>query len=71
MENSSVFVLEHTYEDKTHEDSKLIGVYASREDAESAVERKLAFPGFRDYPNGFSIDEYELNNDAWSEGFGV
>jgi hypothetical protein len=25
--------------------------------------------GFRDFPDGFSIDEYEIDKDHWQEGF--
>jgi hypothetical protein len=27
-------------------------------------------PGFRDYPDGFQIEEYELDADHWTAGFG-
>jgi hypothetical protein len=29
----------------------------------------LPLPGFRDYPEGFHIDEYQLDQDQWREGF--
>jgi hypothetical protein len=50
-------------------DDKLIGVYDSAEAADGARLRKLAFEGFRDWPDGFLVDRYEVNQDAWSEGF--
>ena len=71
MTQRTVFVLQHSYGDESHEDTKLVGVYSSHEEAESAIKRRLEYPGFQDHPDGFSIDEYELNKDAWSEGFGV
>ncbi len=71
-----VFVLEHTrYEDdnrdKEIEDFKLIGVFVSVEQAQAAIEQLKNQPGFSDYPNGFHIDEYPLNQINWSSGFVV
>ena len=70
MNAQTVFVLWHSRE--VHEgetDDKLVGVYSTRAEAEAAIARKLSFEGFRDFPEGFLIDPYELNRDAWSEGF--
>ncbi|MBB4097027.1 DUF7336 domain-containing protein [Sphingomonas kyeonggiensis] len=69
---SEVFLLWHSRElgnDET--DDKLVGVYSSHAEAQAAIARKLAFPGFRDHPDGFLIDRSELDRDAWSEGFGL
>ena len=66
---TSVFLLWHSYEDDTHEDSKLIGVYTTRELAELAKSRVIVQPGFSLYPNGFLIDEYRLDKDHWAKGF--
>lgn len=66
-----VYILWHSYEDDDHEDSKLVGVYTSQELAESAKQNVIKQPGFSTYPNGFVIDKNELNQDNWTEGFGV
>lgn len=66
-----VYVLWHSYEDDTHEDSKLIGVYKTKELADQARAKIVLQSGFRDWPDGFIVDEYELNTDHWEEGFGV
>ena len=69
---NAVFLLWHSRELGDGEtDDKLVGVYGSQAEAEAASTRKLAFPGFREHPDGFVIDRYELDKDAWSEGFGV
>ena len=47
------------------ERAKLIGVYSDEEEAKRAIERVKGQPGFRDYPEGFLIDCYELNEDHW------
>jgi hypothetical protein len=51
------------------DDSKLIGVYSSRENAQKAKKRIKILPGFNDSPNSFVIDKYELDKDNWTEGF--
>jgi hypothetical protein len=48
---------------------KLIGVYSSYQNAVDARERVRDKPGFRDYPNGFCIDRYQVDKDWWPEGF--
>lgn len=80
---AGVFLLQHCRADAIHgDDVKVIGVYSSRMEAERAVERIRAQPGFLDHPriidalvdeeeSGFFIDEYLLDKDHWSEGFGL
>lgn len=65
-----VYVVQHSYEDGTHEDVKFIGVFDSKKLAEDAVAELRVTSGFRDHPNGFSIDTYTLNEAWWHEGFG-
>ena len=66
----SVFLLWHTHEiPEQEEDSKLIGVYESRESAERAKERSVKQPGFAEHPKGFLVDEYQVGKDHWTEGF--
>jgi hypothetical protein len=65
-----VHLLWHVREDDEYkEDAKLIGVYSSDEKATSAIERLTSQPGFRDYPAGFEISKYLLDQDHWEEGF--
>jgi len=69
-ERESVFVLQHVArEGQDDEDVKFVGVYSSRTAAESAVSRLLVRPGFSGFPDGFRIEEYELDEDHWTEGF--
>lgn len=65
----TVFLLQHSYEVNGVEDSKIIGIYSSREIAESIVIKYKKLPGFKDYPNDFFIYGYELDEDNWEEGF--
>ena len=65
-----VFALQHSYEDEDGvEDVKVIGIYSSRQLAESAKVRLREQPGFREKVGGFHIDEYLLDEDNWKEGF--
>lgn len=65
-----VYLLHHIRdEDTDDEDVKLIGVYSSYELAEKAQNRVKDKPGFVDFPEGFSIDEYKINRDGWVDGF--
>lgn len=48
---------------------KVIGIYTSRALAEAAEERSRLLPGFADEPEGFSIEQYEVDQDHWPRGF--
>jgi len=65
FEVRAVHLLWHT---DSYGDEKLIGVYATRSDASSALERVKDKPGFSE-GGTFEIAEYELNKDHWTEGF--
>jgi len=64
------FILWHVHELKDREDdTKLVGVYATRREARLAQTRAKQLPGFRQHPKGFMIDAYEIGKDHWTEGF--
>ncbi len=70
----TVFLLWHSRPvegglDENDTDDKLVGVYSSAAEADSARRRKLQFEGFHDHPDCFVVSEYEVDKDAWSEGF--
>ncbi len=58
----------HSFDDGT-EDVKPIGVYSTRVAAQSAVQRVSVLKGFANNSDGFSIDEYEIDRDHWTEGY--
>ena len=64
----NVYVLEHSAEGLV-ERMKLLGVYSSKEEAEKVVSILSEKPGFKDYPDDFVIDEYEVDKMCWSSGF--
>lgn len=48
---------------------KVVGIYSSRALAEAAEERTRLLPGFADEPDGFTIEQYEVDLDHWPRGF--
>jgi hypothetical protein len=65
----TVFILHHSYELDEIEETKLIGVYSTNEQAESAINRLKYKNGFKYRPDAFEISEYKLDQDNWTEGF--
>jgi hypothetical protein len=67
-----VWLVWHTDDNAPTEEEefeKLIGVYSSKELAQEAIERLRDKPGFRDYPERWKIDDWDLDEDEWLEGF--
>ena len=60
---------EHDQIDKINTDLKIIGIFQSREMANEVINDLKDKIGFRDSPEGFSIDAYRLGTVFWSEGF--
>lgn len=77
----SAFLLQHLHViSDDNECVKIIGLYATKEDAVCAIERLSSVPGFKDYPkpinpleddegSGFYIDEYEIGKVHWADGY--
>ena len=61
------FLVQHERSDTG--DLKVVGIYSSPSKAGAAIQRLRTQPGFLDYPNGFIVDAYELDEDHWTEGF--
>jgi hypothetical protein len=67
-----VYVLHHIHILDTEidqEEVKLIGIYSTFQSAKEAVERLKTQPGFRDTPEGFHIESYEIDKDHWTRGY--
>lgn len=65
-----VYILWHVHKlDDGEENAKLVGVYATSEEADAARTRVSDAPGFREVPEGFHVDGYELGKDHWTEGY--
>ena len=65
------YVLQHSYElENGCDEAKLLGVFSSYEKAEAAILEYKKLPGFKQRPNDFCIDNYEIDKKCWIEGFG-
>ena len=65
-----VYFLHHVYEiDEESDDVKVIGIYESEEAANLAINQLTELPGFCNHKTGFSITEYLINKNHWTEGF--
>lgn len=65
-----VFILHHIHKlPASGVDVKVIGVYATKKDADEAIVRLTAQPGFREFPKEFTVDQYKIGEDHWTEGF--
>ncbi|MER5555398.1 hypothetical protein ABT001_27650 [Streptomyces sp. NPDC002793] len=51
------------------DDVKLLGIYSTLEGVEDRMHQARLLPGFRDEPECFHSDPYELDQDDWIEGF--
>ena len=67
----TVYILWHCYPDIPDDDnSKLLGVYSTKEIAQSKVDEKYKkLPGFNRNEGEFIVDKYTIDEDQWKEGF--
>ena len=67
--NTVYFVQHENIEDDYIEEPRVIGVYTSEKSAQEAIERAKKLSGFNEFPEGFQITKYILDNDQWNFGF--
>jgi hypothetical protein len=65
---ASVFILWHRQPPDDQEDSKLIGVYATKEEAQAAAARLANTLAFAGQSNPFEILESEIGKDSLLDG---
>jgi hypothetical protein len=64
MSPGSVYLLWHSHAFPDGEtDDKLLGVYFSRERAMNRQREAANLPGFRDALEGFTVSQYQLDDD--------
>jgi hypothetical protein len=67
---AKVYLLWHSHPTGAGENNeKLIGVYATQENATAAQDRLAGVTGFSSHPKGFEIVVYEVDKDHWTEGY--
>lgn len=65
-----VYLLEHTHVYSTdEEDTKIIGIFSTKQEALKAIDQLKNISGFNKYPQGFNIDKYKLDQIFWQEGY--
>ena len=62
-----VYIVHHF--NKYSADRKSIGEFSSQAKAKAVVAKYRNFREFKDTPDGFYIDKYELNKMYWTEGY--
>jgi hypothetical protein len=66
----SVFLLQHSYERTDgYEETKIIGIFSTKEKVKECIKKFEGLDGFKDYPDCFFVDEYEIDKENWTEGF--
>lgn len=65
-----IFILQHSYElENGCDETKLLGVFSSFEKAVQVIQEYKNLPGFKNRPDDFYIDKYEIDKKYWIEGF--
>ncbi|MET8360177.1 hypothetical protein [Micromonospora sp. NPDC005171] len=57
------------WDEENGDDLKVLGVYSSEHRASDLAQAARLLPGFRDEPDCFMIDTYEVDEDRWTDGF--
>lgn len=64
-----IYLLQHTYRDKNHEDTKYIGLFSDKEKVNEVIEKLKEKPGFEKFPDGFLVSEMILDKIYWEKCF--
>ena len=65
-----VYLLQHSYESYGgYEETKILGVFSSLQEAEKAVLEYKKLPGFKEKLDNFYVDRYIIDKMYWEEGF--
>jgi len=67
--DGKVYYLAHEWYDGEYDYVTDIGYYSTQEKAEAALRLYMEDEELREHPDGFSIDEYDLDKMHWTEGF--
>lgn len=61
---------ELNWDETLGDDVKLLGVFSSPSGADARIEQARTQAGFRDEPDCFLVDRYQVDTPTWTEGFG-
>ncbi|MFI7000009.1 hypothetical protein [Nocardia sp. NPDC050175] len=57
------------WDEEGGDDVKLLGAYSTEQRANERIREAQNLPGFRDEPDCFHIDRYEVDKDEWTSGY--
>ncbi|MFI5930668.1 hypothetical protein [Actinoplanes sp. NPDC051494] len=57
------------WDEEYGDDPKMLGVYSSRERALERAGHARTLPGFRDEPDCFTVEAYQVDENHWTGGF--
>ncbi len=63
------FLYEIYHLNKKNDDLKIVGRFTSLKEVKKIIEEYKQYEGFKDNPNGFFIDKYEINKLCWQDGY--
>lgn len=66
----TIYLVQHVSKYKEYEDVKIVGIFETEQKANNAIRVLRMQPGFSAFPDGFFVDEYEMDEMFWREGFG-
>ncbi|KQT01806.1 MULTISPECIES: hypothetical protein [unclassified Rhizobium] len=67
---SDLYSVDHIYRNEFGEvQSKDVGVFSSKEQADAAVASVMDMPGFCDHTSGFIVEKVIIDKVFWEEGF--
>jgi hypothetical protein len=64
-----VYVLDHTYTDDSHTESKRLGYFKNLEELRKVKNKAVQLSGFKIFPECFVIQKYILDKVHWQDGF--
>jgi len=65
-----VYLLNHFRNDEDLDGYKIIGIFSTEKEADSAIKVLKEKSGFKEYPDNFNIGIYEVDKMFWVDGFG-
>lgn len=64
-----IYEINHTYTDEISTSTKLLGFCDGIEGIEKIKKEALKLSGFKNYPEDFVIDKYQMDKIHWQHGF--
>ena len=67
---TTIYCLMHSYDSPSGEpEDKILAYFATKQEAEDAIQHYAVLPGFSRHPDGFLVDGIQLGKLHWEQGF--